>query len=82
MTTYHFPLTSCPVCHSQLDAATNVVGKGGPEEGDLTMCAECTAVLVFKANLSMEVVAMSSLRPKERELMVKMRTLLKERARQ
>lgn len=38
---------ACPVCVTPLDAAINVSGKAGPQDGDLTICIYCTTVLRF-----------------------------------
>jgi hypothetical protein len=40
-------MVPCPVCGHTLDAARQVRGLGTPSPGDLTMCFECTAFLVF-----------------------------------
>jgi hypothetical protein len=37
----------CPVCGTPLDAARQVKGMAAPVPGDLTLCFECTSLLVF-----------------------------------
>jgi hypothetical protein len=37
----------CPVCGTSIDAARQVHGMRAPVPGDLTLCFECTALLVF-----------------------------------
>lgn len=46
-TTTHLVPADCPSCGHNLDAATAVNEDAIPKSGDLTICAYCTAWLVF-----------------------------------
>lgn len=53
LTTMRVELRRCPACRTRLDAAT-AISRGAapakkPRPGDLTICAYCSAVLVFTA---------------------------------
>ena len=50
---HDMPLTYCPLCHRPLDAATPVNNKNkkAPEEGDITFCLTCGAILIFTSDL-------------------------------
>ena len=56
-----FPLTACPMCNHQLDAATCTTGDHKPAPGDLTVCIECATILEFDPDLSVRVVGPSVL---------------------
>lgn len=44
---------TCPVCHTKIDAATANDQSGvEPHEGDISICMECTAFLIYNADLS------------------------------
>lgn len=49
------PPSHCPACHVVLDHAMvgSTEGKRGPRGGDLTICTECFAYLVFLENLQL-----------------------------
>lgn len=43
----------CPVCRSRLDAATNLTGKTAPTDGDVSICFDCSSIVVFTADLKL-----------------------------
>lgn len=52
---YHVPNARCPSCNTELDFAENVDGGGAPEAGNISVCIQCAAVLVFNDDLSFRV---------------------------
>lgn len=49
---YRMADTACPRCGNRLEACTNAeAAGGGPGPGDLTLCAYCSAALVFTEDL-------------------------------
>ena len=46
------PETKCPKCGQVLDATVNMLGDEAPEPGNLSVCAHCTAYLVFNDDLT------------------------------
>lgn len=44
------PETKCFSCGQPNDAATNVLGKDGPDAGDVTICMYCGALAIFNAD--------------------------------
>ena len=51
----NLPESSCPRCGYPFDAATNLCGPRGPQEGDLSVCIACGTILVYEADLSSHV---------------------------
>lgn len=48
--TTRLPPTPCPICGYRLDAASSLEDASAvPEPGDVTVCFECTTVLMFTA---------------------------------
>jgi hypothetical protein len=48
------PHCYCPRCGYRLDAASAAMpGRSLPQEGDLTICMDCTHVMCFNADLSL-----------------------------
>lgn len=45
--TFDTPGLVCPVCHTELDAATNVEDDQAPKPGDVTICVYCATVMEF-----------------------------------
>jgi len=43
--------SSCPVCHVTIDATSSTSGQDTPKPGDLSLCGDCGALLVFDARL-------------------------------
>jgi len=41
----------CPVCGEHIDGVTSVGGDYTPQEGDVSVCANCTAFLMFDDRL-------------------------------
>lgn len=75
------PECTCPACKHRLTAATAIASdRGVPKEGDLTMCAYCTAFLVFKDDSTVRVMTLEevgNLQDEERMLLVELRRRLK-----
>lgn len=61
MTTPPLPRHSCPVCRQVLDAAAPVAGNPEPSPGDLSVCAYCTTILEFDAELRPQQVSAATL---------------------
>lgn len=50
---HRVPTCACPVCGYKLDRATDASGKAAiPAEGDVSVCIDCTAFLVFQQDLT------------------------------
>lgn len=49
------PIGECPNCGTALDEVTSMTGseRKRPREGDLSICMNCGALLVFRSDLSM-----------------------------
>ena len=47
--------SSCPECGALVDACTNATGDSGPEVDDLTICAYCGVICLFKADFSLRI---------------------------
>lgn len=62
------PESACPFCGVVQTHATSVQGDCTPEVGDLTICRDCTGVLQFGFDLSLEPAALSLLSDEERIL--------------
>lgn len=45
------PKDACPVCEYEVDRASGVNTDTPPQEGDLSICLRCAAVLVFDEDL-------------------------------
>ena len=52
-TSYTCADARCPKCREQLTGASNPFGTASPEADDLTVCAYCSAVLVFNNDLTL-----------------------------
>lgn len=51
------PACKCPACGTFLDAATGICeGTPLPRPGDVTVCIECTAVMIYTTSLGLEAV--------------------------
>lgn len=46
------PESVCPTCGERLDAC-RAIGRRIPKEGDISLCINCSAILVFDKNLIM-----------------------------
>jgi hypothetical protein len=44
------PPTICPSCGKRLDGATDPLTKATPKEGDVSVCAYCQNIAVFRAD--------------------------------
>jgi hypothetical protein len=53
MLTTRTPPQTCPCCRKFLDATTHILKNHVPKVGDLTLCIECCAVLVFEPGMTM-----------------------------
>src|SRR6516162_2557906 len=55
MITHKVPPSTCPVCGTQMDAATAVEDPdgSGPEPGSLGVCWYCATILEYDANLEL-----------------------------
>lgn len=42
----------CPACQSKVNSATDPTGRAVPVPGDLSVCAYCSAQLVFNSDLT------------------------------
>jgi hypothetical protein len=52
----------CPKCGYTLDASTKLEGdKGGPKDGDVTVCIGCASVLEFGPELKLRVIRLEDL---------------------
>jgi hypothetical protein len=47
------PENKCINCGYILDKAMNTTGEGGPEDGDITICINCSHIMAFGANLEL-----------------------------
>lgn len=47
----HTPLSSCPACGTELDAAGGSDKAGQPKPGDLSVCINCATILQFDEQL-------------------------------
>lgn len=47
MANHIVPLTLCPECGKNLDRASNAIGTGKPEIGDITICLGCATLLEY-----------------------------------
>ena len=43
----------CPACSTRLDASMNTTDRGGPDVGDVSICAYCATLLVFGPGLTL-----------------------------
>lgn len=50
--TTRVPSNRCPVCKYQMDAATGVEPETKPKPGDVSICWQCGAVLIFDTDLT------------------------------
>lgn len=73
MNTVEFEIT-CPVCQSHLTRATafNVEDDVTPMEGDVTICATCTALLEFDADLKPHQINIKELEPEVQDIVAVM----------
>jgi hypothetical protein len=53
MKPYDTPKTICPKCGGKIDAAAAVSGDRPPREGDLSVCAYCTTLSLYCADLTL-----------------------------
>lgn len=66
--THVTPTTECPCCGTEVDRATNVRGRGGPQAGDIFICVQCGAINSFTASGGLAVVPAALVaRPNMRE---------------
>lgn len=75
------PQSTCPVCGTLLNAASFFTGESSPRPGDLSVCIECTAILVFQADLTVQGISeeeLESLPPELHVELIRMRQILKE----
>lgn len=62
MKTFRMTIQLCPQCGYELDASTKVQGdKGGPVEGDVTVCIRCASVLQFGPELKLSVTTLDAM---------------------
>lgn len=47
-------VSTCPTCGHKLDAFTNTQNDEAPEEGDVTICIECTSYLGINKDLTLK----------------------------
>jgi len=47
------PVSKCPSCGTQLDAATHPTEDVSPSPGDVTICLHCQEILRFDATLAL-----------------------------
>lgn len=72
------PVTECPVCKYKVDCASAINEPGifrHPDEGDVTVCIECMAWLVFRDDLSLRLMTkkeIDHLREEERTPLVEL----------
>lgn len=52
-TTQTNPKAKCPSCNKQLDGATGLDEDTVPRAGDLSLCAYCCTISVFKPDLTL-----------------------------
>lgn len=57
MPAYRVPMTKCPSCGQTHDAASG--RKAAPVEGDLSLCIQCEAVLIFEKDLTLRALTTS-----------------------
>lgn len=82
--TSRVPPAACPVCFKSLDAATGVeldtpiAPRPGP--GDVTVCNDCTSVLVFADDMSLRVAGAHEIARLDPELQKLVRLFVAERA--
>ncbi len=55
MTSFVIATTACPHCGAELDRAAFVYGAASPNEGDLSLCAECGEWAAFGPALTLRV---------------------------
>jgi hypothetical protein len=55
------PLSPCPVCDTQIDAATAAFSMQSPNPGDFSICVECGAVLRYDGELQLRWVSWEEL---------------------
>lgn len=53
MIDHQTPEAICPWCGTPLNAATGVTCEDGPSEGDISICAKCCEILIFKEDLTL-----------------------------
>lgn len=57
----------CPACSHPLESDTAVIGAGAPRPGDLTVCINCAACLVFDEFLNRRLARLQDLKDVNRE---------------
>jgi len=60
------PSHDCPACGTRLDAATSICeGTPAPRPGDVTICIDCTAVMMFAEDLTVRLVKPGEIRDRD-----------------
>lgn len=45
----------CPSCYYEMDCATPMVGEATPKPGDISICINCTKLLLYDEKLNLQV---------------------------
>jgi len=77
------PVSYCPECDYEMDAATDVQqgNNARPSPGDVSICLKCTAFLEFDENLHLRTLPLAKLRdlpPEIRDLLHRVRRAVHE----
>lgn len=48
---HEVPASTCPACGAATELATGILHHRAPNEGDVSVCIQCGALLVFDAQL-------------------------------
>lgn len=62
----------CPTCAADLSGATSTEGDNTPSAGDLSVCAYCAALLVFRADLTLREIDLDELAALDDEELTKL----------
>ena len=56
----HTPANNCPACNYNIDAASGIEEDIKPQNGDLSVCFNCGAFLIFNEDLTVSLLSQKS----------------------